>query len=264
MSNDQWNQGQSGQWPSDQDGNWGAQPETQQSSNEWGAQQPQASANEWGQQPQASANEWGQQAQHSASEWNAGADQQAQNWNQQPQASASEWNAGQDQQAQAWDQQGQQNWDQQQPQASASEWHAGQPQQQGQAWDQQGQQNWNQAPGQYQQQQWQNPSQPGGGGLFSLDFTKFSLPQSGKLVWLIGIVVIAIVWLFDFISLLTSGTTLEIGGISTSAGEPKAMDIVRGLVSGLAMAALKIVLLRVAIEGVIALVKIAENGKSDD
>ena len=243
MSNDQWNQGQSGQWPSDQDGNWGAQPEAQQSSNEWG------------QQPQASANEW-----------NAGADQQAQSWNQQPQASTSEWNAGQDQQAQAWDQQGQQqNWDQQQPQASAAEWNAGQPQQQGQAWDQQGQQqNWNQAPGQYQQQQWQNPSQPSGGGLFSLDFTKFSLPQSGKLVWLIGIIVIAVVWLFDFISLLTSGTTLEIGGVSATAGEPKAMDIVRALVSGLAVAALQIVLLRVAIEGVIALVKIAENGKSDD
>lgn len=222
MSNDQWNQGQSGQWPSDQDGNWGAQPEAQQSSNEWGQQQ--ASANEWG----------AQQAQPSASEWNAGSDQQAQSWNQQPQASASEWNAGQDQQAQAWDQQGQQ-------------------------------QNWNQqAPGQYQQQQWQNPSQPSGGGLFSLDFTKFSLPQSGKLVWLIGIIVIAVVWLFDFISLLTSGTTLEVGGVSASAGEPKAMDIVRALVSGLAVAALKIVLLRVAIEGVIALVTIAENGKSDD
>lgn len=253
MSNDQWNQGQSGQWPSDQDGNWGAQPEAQQSSNEWG------------QQPQASANEWGQQPQPSASEWNAGADQQAQSWNQQPQASASEWNAGQDQQAQAWDQQGQQNWDQQQPQASASEWNAGQPQQQGQAWDQQGQQqNWNQAPGQYQQQQWQNPSQPGGGGLFSLDFTKFSLPQSGKLVWLIGIIVIAVVWLFDFIALLTGSATLQSGGMFFPGGDPKAMDIVRALVSGLAVAALKIVLLRVAIEGIIALVKIAENGKSDE
>lgn len=222
MSNDQWNQGQSGQWPSDQDGNWGAQPEAQQSSNEWG-QQPQASANEWGaQQPQASANEW-----------NAGADQQAQSWNQQPQASASEWNAGQDQQAQAWDQQGQQ-------------------------------QNWNQAPGQYQQQQWQNPSKPSGGGLFSLDFTKFSLPQSGKLVWLIGIIVIAVVWLFDFIALLTGSATLQSGGMFFPGGDPEALDIVRGLVSGLAVAALKIVLLRVVIEGVIALVKIAENGKSDE
>ena len=259
MSNDQWNQGQSGQWPSDQDGNWGAQPEAQQSSNEWG-QQPQASANEWG----------SQQAQPSASEWNAGTDQQAQSWNQQPQASATEWNAGQDQQAQAWDQQGQQQgWDQQQPQASASEWNAGQPQQQGQAWDQQGQQgqqqNWNQQPGQYQQQQqWQNPSQSGGGSLFSFDFTKFSLPQSGKLVWIIGIIVIGVVWLFDFITLLTSGTTVDIGGVSASAGEPEAIDIVRGLVSGLAVAALKVVLLRVAIEGVSALVKIAENGKSND
>ena len=253
MSNDQWNQGQSGQWPSDQDGNWGAQPAAQQSSNEWG------------QQPQASANEWGQQPQPSASEWNAGADQQAQSWNQQPQASASEWNAGQDQQAQAWDQQGQQNWDQQQPQASASEWNAGQPQQQGQAWDQQGQQqNWNQAPGQYQQQQWQNPSQSSVGGLFSLDFTKFSLPQSGKLVWLIGIIVIAVVWLFDFIALLTGSAALQSGGMFFPGGDPKAMDIVRALVSGLAVAALKIVLLRVAIEGVIALVKIAENGKSDE
>ena len=221
MSNDQWNQGQSGQWPSDQDGNWGAQPEAQQSSNEWG------------QQPQASANEWGQQPQPSASEWNAGADQQAQSWNQQPQASASEWNAGQ-------------------------------PQQQGQAWDQQGQQNWNQAPGQYQQQQWQNPSQSSVGGLFSLDFTKFSLPQSGKLVWLIGIIVIAVVWLFDFIALLTGSAALQSGGMFFPGGDPKAMDIVRALVSGLAVAALKIVLLRVAIEGVIALVKIAENGKSDD
>ena len=223
MSNDQWNQGQGNQWAPDQGGNWGQQPEAQQEGATWG-QQPQSSANEWtaGQDQQAQQ-QWDQQPQASANEWN-----------QQPQASANEWN--------------------QQPQASANEWATGQ--------DQQAQQ-WNQQPGQWQGGAAGYQGGPvgkpnSGSGLFSLDFTKFSLPQSGKLVWLIGIVVIGITWLFEFIGVLT-GDVNSLGMLFSTGDDPSAMMILNALIVGLAKAALEIVLLRVIIEGVIALIKIAEK-----
>ena len=89
MSNQQWNNGQGGEWGAQQQNpDWG-QPAQQ----DWGQPQPQTSAQDWNQaQPQASAQDWNQaQPQASAQDWNQqGAPQQGwgqpqQDWNQQAQ-----------------------------------------------------------------------------------------------------------------------------------------------------------------------------------
>ena len=188
MSNQQWNNGQGGEWGAQQQNpDWG-QPAQQ----DWGQPQPQTSAQDWNQaQPQASAQDWNQ-AQPQAS---------AQDRNQaQPQASAQDWN-----------QQGapQQGW--------------GQPQQD---WNQQAapQQDWNQQA----QPQWQGQPAPGyfpgqvpapapkDPSPFDFSWAKLSLPTSAKLIFMLGVIALGVEWLFGLIAAVAYGggaVTILVQGI---------------------------------------------------
>lgn len=246
MSNDQWNNGQNSQWQAQQgDGGWGQPPRPQQSANEWAPPQG---------QPQ-SANEWAAPTgQRSAAEWDPQRhDNSSADWAQR-QAGASEWQQGQS--ANEWSQQ--QTQQTQQPQ---QEW--GQPQQ---GWGQQAQGGWEQTQDWGQQQGgWEQQHQPtqdwqaagyvqnGHGsravrGLnpFSPNFTEFSLPRSAGLIYVVGIVAILAIWLSEVVWALT-----DVG----SGG----FWVVESLVVGLLRAALAILVLRVILEGVIALIKIAQK-----
>lgn len=271
MSNDQWNNGQNNQWAPQQQpsaSEWGQQG--QASASEWQSAQQQGSANEWGQQgAEQSAQqgaEWGQQ-QASASEWQQGqsasewgqqadqgqqqgwgqqADQAQQGWDQQQAAQQQGWGQQADQAQQGWDQNQQQGWDQQQ---------AGQ-----QGWDQSQQQNWNQQQG----QQWQGgaayPAHAQSGGqsasVLNFDFSRFSLPKSATIIYIVGIAAIAGAWLFRFIGMFTGDVETPFGTIDT---DPSTLVVVQTLIVGLLEAAFHILLLRLALEGVIALIKIAEK-----
>lgn len=277
MSNDQWNSGQNNQWAPQQQpsaSEWGQQG--QASANEWQAAQQQGSAGEWGQQQQPSASEWGQQQADQGSQGG----QQGADWGQQaaggdwPQGqSANEWGQQQADQTQAaaqhgWDpQQQQQGWDQAQQQGWDPQQQQGWDQaQQQQGWDPQQQQQWNQQ----QSGQWQGgpgyaaggavaQQQASGGSALSFDFSRFSLPKSASLIYIIGIIAIGAAWLFRFIGLFTGDVQTPFGTIDT---DPSALVVVQTLVVGLLEAAFYILILRVGLEGVIALIRIAEKKPS--
>ncbi|SDL12466.1 DUF4282 domain-containing protein [Tessaracoccus oleiagri] len=239
MSNDQWNNGQNSQWQQQGDGGWG---------------QPQQSANEWAPpqgQPQQSANEWAAPTgQRSAAEWDPQRhDNSAADWSQR-QTGAGEWQQGQSAN----------EWSQQQGQQVQQEWG------QGQGWGQPPQggwepaQNWGQQQGGWEQQHqptqdWEAAGyvQQGHGsravkGLnpFSPNFTEFSLPRSAGIIYVVGIVAILAIWLSEVIWSLT-----DVGGGGFWVAE--------SLIVGLLRSALAILVLRVILEGVIALIKIAQR-----
>lgn len=244
MSNDQWNNGQNSQWQQQGDGGWG---------------QPQQSANEWAPpqgQPQQSANEWAAPTgQRSAAEWDPQRhDNSAADWSQR-QTGAGEWQQGQSAN----------EWSQQQGQQVQQEWG------QGQGWGQPPQggwepaQNWGQQQGGWEQQHqptqdWEAAGyvQQGHGsravkGLnpFSPNFTEFSLPRSAGIIYVVGIVAILAIWLSEVIWSLT-----DVGGGGFWVAE--------SLIVGLLRSALAILVLRVILEGVIALIKIAQKKPEQD
>lgn len=219
MSNQQWNQGQPGEWapqpsdgttelggPAQQAGNQAqpagnqAQPAGSLPRQDWGQQQ------EWAQQAQTSASEWGQPApQPSAPQSDWTQSQPGQDWHQaQPQRSAGEWHqaqGGQDWNQQQW--QGQQGWDQNQQGWDQNQqgWDQNQqwPQQQQQQW---GQQNYAQAGSAYSAGQWQQraPKKP---SPFDFSFRRPALPEAAGTIFLVGAIGLGVWWLFRMVSALT-------------------------------------------------------------
>ena len=274
MSNQQWNSG-SNEWPKQPEGNeWGAPQQQGQPAQHLNQQgwQNQGSAQDW---PQAPAQEW-PQAQPSAQDWNQaqpqpsaadaqpGADwdqqqaqaagQEGQAWGAaQPQQGAQDWNqpaAGQDWQPQRsateWQNQpSAQDWNQQ-PQQSAQDWnqatHAA-----GQDWGQQGGQDWNQgwqqggavAPGAFQGQH--TPAKAKG-NPFDFSFKPLSLHGSAGLIFILGVVAVGVEWLFSAISMMT-------------ADYIEGFTMFQGIVTSLASALFKILVLRVLIEIGVALTR---------
>lgn len=183
MSNEQWNQGQRGEWAPQQ-------PESAPEQGQPWTQQGQQSAPEWG-QPQAPApqgNAWTEpQPQRSAQDWTQA----------QPQASAGDWHQAQQQPASAGE------WAQQY-QGSAQGWNQNQqqfPPQQG--WDhnqqQWGQQGYVPAPQSAGQPQWA-PDKPKKPSPFDFSFSKPTLPDAAGTIFLIGSIGIGVWWLFQLLS----------------------------------------------------------------
>ena len=210
MSNQQWNQGQGGEWAPQQPEGAPQQAPQQQ---DWSQPRP-----DWNQQQ-----DWTQQGQTSASEWEQPAGQPSapgNDWTHaQPQPSANDWQ-------QAHPQASAGEWQQAQPQPSAGDWHQAQPQQQaGQEWNQQqwAQQGWDQ-----NQQQWGQPAPQWGQGQvaaggayagtgapqwapqpprkpspFDFKFDQPALPQAAGAVFLTGAIGLGVWWLFQVINALS-------------------------------------------------------------
>ncbi|MDO5678543.1 MAG: hypothetical protein Q4G35_13695 [Propionibacteriaceae bacterium] len=262
MSNQQWNQGQGGEWaPQQPEGAQQQEPQSQQDWSQprpdWNQPVPQASAsgNEWTReqpavQPSASGNDWTQQAQpqRSAGEW-----QQAQ-----PQPSAGDWHHAQPQSGNDWNQQPQtqQQWPQPGWDQGGQQWGQQQAEQQ---WGQTHQQ-WGQQPQPPQQQWGQHDYLPAGAGYagtgtpqwapppprkpspFDLKFDQPALPQAAGTVFLTGSIGLGVWWLFQVINAL-----------SYVADYP--LDFLSNVLGNAGLALFGIMLLRGVLEGAVAIWK---------
>lgn len=232
MSNQQWNQGQSGAWtPQPPEGTPEQGQAAQQAPQDWGQQQ------NWAQQGQTSASEWGQPTgQPSApqgTDWTQG-QSSAQEWAQ-PQAQPS----GQD-----W---GQQQWQDQQ-----------QGQQQG--WDQN--QQWGQQPPQQWGQQGHLPAgyagtgapqwapQPKKPGPFDFSFKRPALPDAAGAIFVLGTIGIGVWWLFQVIESLSYLFDYPMGFFTSVLG-------------GAGLAIFGIMMLRTLLEVGVAMTRTPEPGPDD-
>ncbi|MDO5084351.1 DUF4282 domain-containing protein [Arachnia propionica] len=256
MSNNQWNGAQD--WNAQPQHNnpqeWGAQP-----AQDWNAQQPQQhdwgqSSQDWSAQP-AQQQDWSAQPathQPTSDDWttiSAGQSQQSASQAASPQSASSEWSL--DQSVPATEQT---TWTGAPPAAAA-------PEQPAQAWGQPAQQqDWNaqQAP----QQQWGQqaaygaPQQQWGGqpaqaqpnlfsALFDFKFSQKVAKAAPGVAYMIILIVLAVEALFRIIGVFSPYAT--------------GTSIVSGLFVALAQFVLWAIVWRVVIEGVVALVKIADK-----
>lgn len=236
MSNQQWNQGQSGAWtPQPPEGTPEQGQAAQQAPQDWGQQQ------NWAQQGQTSASEWGQPTgQPSApqgTDWTQG-QSSAQEWAQ-PQAQPQAQPSGQD-----W---GQQQWQDQQ-----------QGQQQG--WDQN--QQWGQQPPQQWGQQGHLPAgyagtgapqwapQPKKPGPFDFSFKRPALPDAAGAIFVLGTIGIGVWWLFQVIESLSYLFDYPMGFFTSVLG-------------GAGLAIFGIMMLRTLLEVGVAMTRTPEPGPDD-
>lgn len=237
MSNNQWTGAQ----------DWNAQPQ-QSNAQDWNAQ----SAQDWNAPAQQPTQEWGTPSQDqttiqpAAQDWNAPAQEQtsvtaAQDWNAQPQQSvpsAPEWGTpGQENTAQ----QNMQDWNQQ------ATWGAAQQAQSQQQWG--GQQ---QAVPYGGQQQWAQQQAPSGfGAIFDFGFRGSALKKGIGSVYVVVVICLGVVALFELIGGLVSGSSLS--------GSNGAMTIITSLFIPPARVLALIILSRAFLEGMAALVKKNDN-----
>ena len=249
MSNNQWTGAQ----------DWNAQPQQSnaqdwnaQSAQDWNApaQQP---AQDWNAPAQQPTQDWGASSQDqttiqpAAQDWNAPAQEQtsvtaAQDWNAQPQQSvpsAPEWGTpGQENTAQ----QNMQDWNQQAAWGAAQQ---AQPQQQ--QWNDQ-----QQAAPYGGQQQWAQQQAPSGfGAIFDFGFRGSALKKGIGSVYVVVVICLGVVALFELIGGLVSGSSLS--------GSNGAMTIITSLFIPPARVLALIILSRAFLEGMAALVKKNDN-----